>query len=205
MSDPKIPRIYVSFAEFERDELMRLGLPAEPTLAPLPAAKSTPSTVAVPMPSTIVTAPRPFVRVAVPKPTAHVSITHITPASMAVLRAEGIEEIGRAPGTSILFVRTRKGLHVLHATWLPERQLDDYAVSLAVNWIEGCGMPSCKVAKNLGVSEPALRKALLAAGYDRLSPELLAQRAGARAARKIGNRRGRLVHTNKPAGADAGT
>lgn len=205
MSDPKIPRIYVSFAEFEHDERKRLGLPAEPTLAPLPAAKSTPFTVAVPMPSTIVTVPRPFVRVAVPRPTACVSIAHATPASMAALRTEGIEEIGRAPGTSVLFVRTRKGLHVLHATWLPERQLDDYAVRLAVNWIESHGMPSCKVAKNLGVSEPSLRKALLAAGYDRLSPALRAQLAGARAARKIGNRRGRLVRTNKPADADAST
>jgi hypothetical protein len=125
----------------------------------------------------------------------------MTPASMPALRAEGIEEIGCAPGTSVLFVRTRKGIHVLHTTWVPERQLDDYAVRLAVTWIESCGMPSCTAAKNLGVSETALRNALLAAGYDRLSPELLAQRTGAREERKIGSRRGRLVRSNEATSA----
>jgi len=192
----EIPRLYTSFVEFERDERRRLGLPELPAVTDLPVPAKLPAVIAPVRDAAAVTVPRPFVRVALPKPTARISIDHLTPASMTDLRSEGIEEIGCAPGTSVLFVRTRKGLHVLHATWVPERQLDDYAVRLAVTWIEGHGMPSCAVAKNLGISEPALRKALLAAGYDRLSPELLAQRAGARAARKIGNRKGRLVRTH---------
>ena len=32
-------------------------------------------------------------------------------------------------------------------------------------------MPSCEVAKNLGVNETTLRTALVAAGYERISPE----------------------------------
>ena len=66
-----------------------------------------------------------------------------------------------------LYVRTRLKLHLLHVTWLPDRRLDDYAVSLAMNWIEGHGLPSYVVADNLGVNENTLRKALLAAGYER--------------------------------------
>ena len=122
-------------------------------------------------------------------------ITKVTPEA---LRAEGILEIGCAKGTSVLFVRTHVKLHLIHSTWLPDRPLDDYAVRLAVTWIEGHGLPSCEVAKNLGVSETTLRSALTAAGYERLSPEQHDQLARARSARKFGNRRGRLVR------ADAG-
>ena len=114
------------------------------------------------------------------------------------LRAEGILEIGRVPGTSVLFVQTRVKLHLLHSTWLPDRQLDDYAVSLAVTWIEGHGLPSCTVANNLGVSETTLRNALTKAGYERLSPAQHAALAVARSARKLGNRRGRLVRSTRP-------
>ena len=123
--------------------------------------------------------------------------THpITPAS---LRAEGILEMGCAQGTSILFVRTLVKLHLFHATWLPDRQLDDYAVSLAVTWIEGHGLPSYEVAKNLGVSENTLRRALTKAGYERLTPKQHGQLANARASRKFGNRRGRLVRAPEAA------
>lgn len=200
MADPEIPRIYASFAEFERDERMRRGLPAAPTLPELPA----PHTALVkPMPSAIVTTPRTFVTVAKLKPTACISISHLTEESMTTLRAEGILEIGRATGTSVVFVRTRQRLHFLHATWVPDRQLDEYAVRLAVTWIEGHGLPSCAVAKNLGISEPVLRKALSAAGYERLDPARHAQLADARSARKPG-KRGRLVRTSNAPGADAG-
>lgn len=165
-----VSRIYTSFTEFERKELRRLGLTAwpAPTIAPPPAMSVVPASS------------RP--------------ITRVTPAS---LRAEGILEIGCAKGTSVLFVRTRVKLHLLHSTWLPDRQLDSYAVSLAVTWIEGHGLPSYEVAKNLGVSETTLRRALTAAGYERLTPEQHNQLAGARSARKFGNRRGRLVRSNE--------
>ena len=137
----------------------------------------------------------------VPAPSPSRSVAaRVTPES---LRAEGILEIGCANGTSVLFVRTRVKLHLLHSTWLPDRQLDDYAVSLAVTWIEGHGLPSYEVAKNLGVRETTLRHALTEAGYDRLSPEQHAQRAGARSVRKFGNRRGRLVRASEDAGAES--
>jgi hypothetical protein len=118
------------------------------------------------------------------------SIARVTPTS---LRAEGIVEVGRASNTSLLFVLTKEKLHVFHASALPDRKLDDYAVALAVNWIES-GLPSFEVARNLGVGEPTLRHALADAGYARLSPLAYEQRANARMKRKLGNRRGRLVH-----------
>ncbi len=99
-------------------------------------------------------------------------------------------------GTSVLYVRTHVKLHLLHTTWLPDRRLDDYAVSLAVTWIEDHGLPSYAVADNLGVSDATLRNALTAAGYERLNPKQQAALAIARSARKLGNRRGRLVRSN---------
>ena len=169
----EIPYVYTSFAVFEREELRRRDLTAWPALPVLPPAVSV-----------------------VPAPSSRPIITKVTPES---LRAEGILEIGCATGTSVLFVRTHEKLHLIHSTWLPDRQLDDYAVSLAVTWIEGHGLPSCEVAKNLGVSEPTLRRALTAAGYERLSPEQHAQLASARSARTFGNRKGRLVRASKAA------
>jgi hypothetical protein len=116
------------------------------------------------------------------------------------LLAEGIVEIGRAPGTSFLFVLTKKKLHVFHAEALPDRTLDGYAVQLAVTWIEG-GLRSFEVAENLGVSQPTLRAALVQAGYERLTPSQNEQRTHARMARKLGNRSGRLVRVNDGTGA----
>ena len=120
----------------------------------------------------------------------------VTPAS---LRAEGILEIGRATNTSVLFVLTNQKLHLFHELSLPERPLDDYAVQLAVTWIES-GVPAFKIARGLGVSTPSLQRALESAGYFRLSPSQLEQKTHARAARKLG-RRGKLVHvgTSSPA------
>jgi hypothetical protein len=111
--------------------------------------------------------------------------------------AEGILEIGCAKESSVLFVRTRVKLHLLHSTGLPDRQLDDYAVRLAVTWIEGHGLPSYEVAKNLGVNETTLRSALTAAGYVRFSQEQSEHLVRARSARKFSNRRGRLVRSSK--------
>ena len=175
-----IPRIYTSFAEFDREELRRCGLTGWPS----PAASSPPVVAA-----SITTPSAP--------PTARVSSRSVvTPES---LRAEGILEIGCAKGTSVLFVRTHVKLHLLHAAGLPDRKLDDYAVRMAVTWIEDHGLASCEVAKNLGVSEPTLRSALAVAGYERLTPKQRASCATARSARKIGNRRGRLVCANEDA------
>lgn len=169
MHDP--PRVYTSFVDFERDERRRLGLPEEAVAALAPA----------PVP-----------------PCRSTARTAVTPAS---LRAEGVLEIGCAPGTSVLFVRTRVKLHLIHSTSLPDRVLDDYAVMLAVNWIEDHGLPSCVVAKNLGVNQNTLRHALTKAGYARLSASDAQhkQLASARASRKFGNRRGRLVRVNAAA------
>jgi len=192
--DDHIPRIYTSFAEFERDELRRLGLTAWP--APV-VAESTPAPPALAEP---VSAPPVLVPVMLALPALPPAVSIVPAPSRSTvtptaLRAEGILEIGRVPGTSVLFVQTRAKLHLLHSTWLPDRQLDDYAVSLAVTWIEGHGLPSCTVANNLGVSETTLRNALTKAGYERLSPAQHAALAVARSARKIGNRRGRLVRS----------
>ena len=175
---PEIPRIYTSFAEFERDERRRLGLPDLPALPapPMPKALAALETQAV----------------AKPKKTAGLVVGQVTPAS---LRDEGVLEVGCAPGTSVLYVRTRVKLHVIHATWLPDRHLDDYAVSLAVAWIQDQGMSNVAVAANLGVSENTLRQALTAAGYERVSTAQKQTLVRARAARKFGNRRGRLVRS----------
>jgi hypothetical protein len=169
MESLEVPRVYVSFDAFERDERQRLGLPE------LPAAEL--AIVHVPKKARAALQPA----------------SRVTPAS---LREEGVLEIGCAPGTSVLFVQTKKKLHLLHASSLPDRQLDDYAVMLAVNWIEDHGLPSCKVAQNLGVNETTLRKALAEAGYARISPAQQQGLVRARAARKFGNRRGRLARVS---------
>jgi hypothetical protein len=178
----EVPRIYTSFAEFEREELLRLGLDSMPVPAPVPIIDKPIIEDLHPVlrPATTPTTPRPVTR-------------GVTPAS---LRAEGILEIGGATGTSVLFVRTRAKLHLFHSTSLPDRALDDYAVALAVNWIEGHGLPSYEVARNLGVSESALRKALVSAGYERVTPAQHEALTHARAARRFGNRRGRLARVS---------
>lgn len=181
---PEIPRIYTSFADFERDERRRLGVPDLPEL-PAP-----------PMPEAL--AAQEARPVAKPRQPAGLVVGQITPAS---LRDEGVLEIGCATGTSVLFVRTRVKLHIIHTTWMPDRRLDDYAVRLAVAWIQDQGMSNGEVAKNLGVNENTLRKALTAAGFERLNTAQQENLVRARAARKFGNRRGRLVQTRQEARA----
>lgn len=191
MSDePEDLRVYTSFAEFERAELARRGLTAWPACAPVDSPP-TPAPETAANTSALIPAPLAILPAVAAKERGRTVVTAES------LRAEGILEIGCAAGTSVLYVRTQLKLHVLHATWLPDRRLDDYAVSLAVAWIENQGMPSYEVAKNLGVSETTLRGALTAAGYERLTPEQHANLARARSARKIGNRRGRLVRSQE--------
>ena len=112
--------------------------------------------------------------------------------AIQTLRDEGVREVGAVHGTSFVYVITRVRMCFFHAAELPHRRLDAYGARLAICWIE-LGASSCRVAADLGVTEGALRQALLAAGYARTSPEHRAQLASARAARKIGNRRGRLA------------
>lgn len=119
--------------------------------------------------------------------------------TVAALRAEGVVEVGRAAGTSVLFVRTRVKIHLIHATSLPDRALDAYAVQLAVTWIDGHGLPGHEVAQNLGVNEATLRKELASAGYERT----LAWRYPARKSRGRGGRGnrggGKLRHSSDAA------
>lgn len=123
--------------------------------------------------------------------------------SPALLLSEGIFETGRVPTTSVLFVVTEEGVRLFHAWSLPDRVLDDYAVNLAVIRIEN-GDSSQRVARDLGVTEDTLRRALYAAGYQRLDARAHERLAHARAARKFGRqrgqgeRRGRLVRIALP-------
>jgi hypothetical protein len=125
--------------------------------------------------------------------------------AIQTLRDEGVLEVGAVFGTSFVYVITRARTCFFHAAELPNRRLDEYGAYRAVYWIER-GLPSCRVATDLGITESELRRALLAIGYARMSPAQLAQLADARAnparlaqladarvKRKIGNRRGRLV------------
>ena len=88
--------------------------------------------------------------------------------------------------------------YLFHAAELPKRRLDAYGAQLAVHWIEE-GVPSWRVASDLGVSEEELRRALLGVGYERASSAEHAHLARARSRRKLGNRRGKLVRVNCPA------
>jgi hypothetical protein len=109
-----------------------------------------------------------------------------------LLRTEGVLEVGGLAGTSFVYVITRARTCLFHAAELPSRRLDAYGARLAASWIE-MGAPSCRVAADLGVTEEELRRSLLSVGYERVSSALRAHLVGARAKRKIGNRRGRLV------------
>jgi hypothetical protein len=113
--------------------------------------------------------------------------------SPADLRAEGVVELGGFPGTSVLYVRTSSRLLLFHVECLRDRALDAYAVTLAVNWIED-GLTSAQVAGNLGVNEVTLRRALLAAGYERIGLSATERRGHRRmGSPRLGNRRGRIV------------
>lgn len=118
--------------------------------------------------------------------------------SPAELHAEGIFEIGRLEKTSVLFMITEERILLVHVESLPNRRLDDYAIQLAVSWIEHLGLSSAEVARNLGVSEETLRLALVGAGYHRLGSTRREHLAHARMSRKFGNRRsGRLARSQK--------
>ena len=114
----EVPRIYTSFAEFEREERARLGLeplPEASTLPPELVVAHAPHTLA-PLPELPAIAPHalaaPFSELGVapvlgpreervPKRRSRSTTAH-TPITATALRAEGVLEIGCAPGTSVL-------------------------------------------------------------------------------------------------------
>jgi hypothetical protein len=104
------------------------------------------------------------------------------------LRAEGVFEVGRAPGTGFLFVVTEERVLLFHVGSLPDRRLDDYAIELALSWIEWQGVSAAAVAGYLGVSQETLRNALVQAGHQRHSAAQLEHYAHARMSRKFGPR-----------------
>ena len=115
--------------------------------------------------------------------------------SAADLRAEGILDVGCASGTSVLYVRTRRRLHLFHVQSMPDRALDDYAIQLAVTWID-MGASLEQVARNLGVDDRNLSRDLAAAGYVRLRSPAVQQRCHARL--HGGNRRAKLMRVAGP-------
>jgi len=170
-------RIYTSFAAFDRDERMRLGLE--------PLAETLPEPSCAGLTTTDSGEPKGMQSAIAP---AKISPTAPTKISPTALRAEGVLEIGRVSGTGILFVRTHVKLYLMHTAWLPDRRLDDYAIALAVNWIENHGLPDYEVAGNLGVDGKTLREALRAAGYERVAAVSKTD-----APLKRGNRHGRFM------------
>lgn len=88
--------------------------------------------------------------------------------SLDRLRLEGVVEFGLLLETSVLYVRTRSQAYVFHVSDLPERRIDSYMIQIAVGLIDG-GRRIFEAARDLGVSEPRLRQALIDAGYQRVS------------------------------------
>ena len=122
--------------------------------------------------------------------------------AVQILRDEGVLDVGGVPGTSVVYVVTRRRMHMFHATELPSRRLDAYGAHRAIYWLER-GTPSWRYAIRIGVTETELRRALLSIGYARLPPARLAQLEAARSSRAIGNRRGRLVRIDAVAAESA--
>lgn len=79
------------------------------------------------------------------------------------LLAEGVIEIG-AIG-SLLFVRTNAAIRITHATWLPKRELDSYAIKMIAHRLEQ-GEPLANMVADFSVNTPVLSNALRANGYD---------------------------------------
>jgi hypothetical protein len=178
------PRVYASFMEFERDDRDCLVTLADGPLVPVPSGAQLTTAL-------VLSRHESSARVVSAKPKRELPKTPRTRLSPAGLRAEGVLETGRPPGTGMLYVRTRVKLYLMHETWLPDRRLDDYAVRLALNWLENHGLPSYEVASNLGVNDATLRQALLEAGYERALPAQHASRMNKTLT--IGNRRGRFM------------
>jgi len=80
------------------------------------------------------------------------------------LRNEGVFEVGRALGTSELFVVTDERVFLCHVQAVPARRLDSYGADVAVALLQ-CGTPLRELASGLGVTEDDLRSATRARGY----------------------------------------
>lgn len=109
------PRVYASFAEFERVEHSCLMTTAATTHAPLPDVplRCTRPTAACGQSTALVVENR------TPSKGKRVrSKIHCPRLTPARLRAEGVLEIGSVPDTSILYVQTQVKFYLLHETWI---------------------------------------------------------------------------------------
>ena len=86
--------------------------------------------------------------------------------TVSQLRDEGVIELGAVE--SILYVRTRVKLHILHADQVPHRALDAYAIELVKTRLE-LGISLAEIAEGLGVSRVHALRALQAQGYTKPS------------------------------------
>lgn len=84
--------------------------------------------------------------------------------TFAQIRAEGVRDIVRAAGTSVLFVFTERGVRIFHAAAIPERPLDAYATELATSWLES-GRSLEWIARALDLSPTWLSSELARNGY----------------------------------------
>jgi hypothetical protein len=103
--------------------------------------------------------------------------------TVAQLRAEGVIEICAVPQSSVLCVLTQQRLHLFHQGAIQDRELDTYAVQLAVAWAEQ-GICMKQIGRNLGVDERIVRAAFKAHGYEYASEAEIVQRKRARAGRR---------------------
>lgn len=92
------------------------------------------------------------------------SFTRSIQVSPTQLRHEGVEEIGRVDSTALLYVRTKRGIHLLHIELIAERKLDAYGHQRMFDMLDG-GMPITKVSAYLGISQKAISRELVAIGY----------------------------------------
>jgi hypothetical protein len=75
--------------------------------------------------------------------------------SLADVRAEGVREVGRVSGTSVMFIRTDRGLRLVHADHTPVYvPIDRVRELLRVGW------SSYEVAAMYDVSESTVREML---------------------------------------------
>lgn len=96
----------------------------------------------------------------------------------AELRDEGVFEVGRPPGTSVLFVVTEERVMLCHADSLPTRMPTDYLADVAIAALHS-GASMRELANGLGVTEDELRAATRTRGYA-IRPSLLLRAAPTR-------------------------
>ncbi len=111
------------------------------------------------------------------------------------MREEGAFEVGGVPGTSVLFVRTGRGLRLFHVDRVPDRELDAYGIANAISRLE-TGFSAVAVARQLGIDPCELGRQLKDTGYERKSMIDGGPRKGGRArflAARAGKRVGAMI------------